>query len=56
MLEDRGFYTEAGFTLLLHADVLDWSKSLMISQGKFPSQSENERKEALYLEIIGIKL
>lgn len=53
MLVDRSYFIEAGYTLLLHADVLNWTSVRMKPVGDYPAQSESERKERLYLEIIG---
>ena len=53
MLVDRSYFIEAGHTLLLHADVLSWTNVRMKPVGDYPAQSESERKERLYLEIIG---
>eukprot|EP00800_Vazella_pourtalesii_P011037 TRINITY_DN2667_c1_g1_i1.p1 TRINITY_DN2667_c1_g1~~TRINITY_DN2667_c1_g1_i1.p1 ORF type:complete len:1797 (+),score=87.02 TRINITY_DN2667_c1_g1_i1:526-5391(+) len=52
MLVDRSYFIEAGYTLLLHADVLNWTSVRMKPVGDYPAQSESERKERLYLEII----
>ncbi|KXJ24494.1 Dedicator of cytokinesis protein 1 [Exaiptasia diaphana] len=43
-------YTEAGFTLLLHADLLDWVEQ-PIDEGK-SSITERQLKEKLYLDAI----
>ena len=53
MLVDREYFLEAGYTLLLHADVLGWNNIKMKPEGTYPYQSESERKENLYLDIIG---
>jgi hypothetical protein len=37
-------YTEAGFTLLLHADLLQWSEELLEEQGDFPAETNRQRK------------
>ncbi|XP_065900793.1 dedicator of cytokinesis protein 2-like [Dysidea avara] len=46
-------WTEAGFTLLLHADKLKWTEDALMAEGKYPEQMERERKEQLYMEAIG---
>jgi len=45
-------FTEAGFTLLLHAEKLNWSFEKLPIEGNYPAQSEMERKEDLYLRIL----
>lgn len=45
-------YTEAGFTLQLHASLMDWTDTDLPKFLKFPKQQEWHRKEQLYLEII----
>ena len=54
MLVDREYFLEAGYTLLLHADVLGWNNTRMKLEGNYPYQTESERKENLYIDIIGI--
>jgi len=44
-------HTEAAITILLHADLLDWSATPLASRGPpspFPSQQSKERKEMLF--------
>ena len=45
-------YTEAGFTLLLHADTLQWDHHELHADFGFPAQYEWQRKEQLYKTII----
>ena len=45
-------FVEAGFTLLLHADLLNWNDSILHADMKYPIQPEWERKETIYLEVI----
>lgn len=45
-------YTEAGFTLHLHADLLDWKTTSLPPDQYYPAQLEWQRKEKLYLMII----
>lgn len=45
-------WVEAANTLLLHAELLQWSSTMQKQEGAFPRQSSAERKEALYDEII----
>lgn len=46
-------YTEAAFTLKLHADLLNWSFNVIPRDSCCPvEQQEWQRKEALYLAII----
>ena len=51
-------YTEAAFTLLLHAELLGWGKQALPriswdqSTDRYPEQPEWKRKEALYNSII----
>ena len=40
-------YTEAAFTILLHAELLAWSDDILEEQGDFPSESSRQRKEKL---------
>jgi hypothetical protein len=56
-----GQFTEAGFVLKVHADMLSWSRTSLPpmnddEQGTtvqlFPRQPESDRKEALYTKII----
>ncbi|XP_038069209.1 dedicator of cytokinesis protein 3-like [Patiria miniata] len=47
-------YTEAAFTLLVLATSLEWRDKLLQSDDKHPQQSEMQRKEALYHEIINL--
>jgi hypothetical protein len=43
---------EAGLTLLLHANLLQWSDKPLKALLHFPEQSERRRKEQLYLKAI----
>ncbi|XP_076363419.1 dedicator of cytokinesis protein 3-like isoform X2 [Tachypleus tridentatus] len=45
-------YTEAAFTLKLHADLLSWSNCILPVDQRYREQQEWQRKEALYLKII----
>ncbi|XP_076362645.1 dedicator of cytokinesis protein 3-like isoform X4 [Tachypleus tridentatus] len=45
-------YTEAAFTLKLHADLLSWSNCSLPGDQRYREQPEWQRKEALYLKII----
>ncbi|GAB6029592.1 hypothetical protein CHUAL_005335 [Chamberlinius hualienensis] len=45
-------YTEAAFTLKLHADQLSWSDRILPPEFNYPTQMEWQRKERLYLQII----
>ena len=45
-------YTEAGFTLLLHARALEWTLETVESVGRYPTQAARERKEQLYHDCI----
>ncbi|KAK2163113.1 hypothetical protein LSH36_85g03072 [Paralvinella palmiformis] len=45
-------HTEAAFTLLLHAKVLDWTDQLLPEEENFPMEYSWSRKEKLYDEII----
>ena len=45
-------FTEAGFTLLLHANLLDWRNTPLPADHSFPGQLEWQRKEMLYQTII----
>ncbi|XP_047127014.1 dedicator of cytokinesis protein 3 isoform X1 [Hydra vulgaris] len=45
-------FTEAGFTLLLHASLLEWSDKELPAFLSYPIQREEQRKEQIYLEII----
>lgn len=47
-----GNYTEAGFTLLLHANLLNWSDEMVPEEGDFPAQPQRQRKEKLYSTAI----
>ncbi len=40
-------FTEAGLTILLHAELLQWSEELLDEQGDFPSETSRQRKEKL---------
>lgn len=45
-------YTEAAFTLKLHADQLTWSDRMLHAEFNYPAQPEWQRKESLYVQII----
>ena len=45
-------YTEAAFTLLVLAKNLNWDKRRLKKDDKHPDQTESDRKESLYQEII----
>ena len=47
-----GNHTEAGFTLKLHAELLEWGDRMLPSNATYPGQFEWQRKEMLYLKII----
>ncbi|KAF2367981.1 DHR-1 domain [Trinorchestia longiramus] len=47
-----GNFTEAGFTLQLHADQLDWSNKVLHADLLYPAQTELTRKEYIYNKII----
>ncbi|XP_022099388.1 dedicator of cytokinesis protein 3-like isoform X2 [Acanthaster planci] len=47
-------YTEAAFTLLVLAKSLEWRNKILPSDDKHPKQSEMQRKESLYHEIINL--
>ena len=44
--------TEAGFTLLLHAELLEWSANKLQPENGYLTQPEWQRKEEIYLKII----
>jgi len=48
-------HTEAGFTLLLHAQLLQWSDNVLSTHGhtRWSQHVEWQRKEEIYLQIIG---
>ncbi|KAK4988670.1 Deoxycytidine kinase 1 [Elasticomyces elasticus] len=49
-------YTEAGLALQLHADLYPWDPNLDLepsTEPSYPAQTAFERREALYLQIIG---
>ncbi|CAL4062202.1 unnamed protein product, partial [Meganyctiphanes norvegica] len=45
-------YTEAAFTLQLHADQLQWSGRMLHQDHLYPAQTESQRKELIYKKII----
>ena len=48
-------YVEAGFTLLRHAELLDWtSLRTLHADLRYSSQKEWERKEQLYLNVVDL--
>jgi dedicator of cytokinesis protein 3 len=40
-------FSEAGLSILLHADLLNWSDEILEEEGDFPSQSSSQRKETI---------
>eukprot|EP00118_Oscarella_pearsei_P008176 m.41339 g.41339 ORF g.41339 m.41339 type:complete len:1906 (+) comp33136_c0_seq1:84-5801(+) len=50
---EAGDFAEAGFTVLLYADKLDWSDQRLPGLGKYQPEMENARKERLLMETIG---
>lgn len=46
--------TEAALTLLLHADLLDWSDKILIPEVGFPKQTSQARKEMLFNQIVDL--
>lgn len=48
----EGYFTEAGFTLLLSASKLNWTTDHLGSDTKYHTQMEWERKEQHYKDII----
>ena len=48
-----GNYTEAGFTLQLHANQLHWTSRVLHADHLYPAQTEMRRKEYIYHKIIG---
>ncbi|XP_062520437.1 dedicator of cytokinesis protein 2-like [Corticium candelabrum] len=49
---EAGSFAEAGFTVLLHADMLEWKDVALTPQGRHPAERERERKERLLKEAI----
>jgi len=45
-------YQEAGITLLLEVDMLDWKDNMLEPRGEFPRESEKQRKERLLQNAI----
>ena len=45
-------YVEAGLTLQLYAQLLQWNDDLIVANLGYSSQKQWERKEALYLKVI----
>ncbi|XP_064633276.1 dedicator of cytokinesis protein 3-like isoform X3 [Lineus longissimus] len=45
-------FTEAGFALKLHADMLNWSEDYVEADLSFPDQMKWKRKELIYKQII----
>lgn len=46
-------FTEAGFTLLLHAEKITWtSENVPPMDGLYPAQPQVERKEDIYLKVL----
>ncbi|XP_048584524.1 dedicator of cytokinesis protein 1 isoform X2 [Nematostella vectensis] len=46
-------YTEAAFTLLLHADLLEWcDQPVFTGQGKYQATTQRQLKESLYTDMI----
>ena len=48
----NGNFVEASFTLLLHAELLQWTNQMQKQEGQYQRQTSSERKEALYSDII----
>ena len=51
MLGESGSHTEAGLALQLHADMLEWSDTLVPAVADFPEETQSARKEKLYLRM-----
>lgn len=47
-----GNYTEAAFTLQLHANQLSWTQRMLHADHLYPAQTETQRKELIYKKII----
>lgn len=47
-----GNYTEAAFTLKLHATQLSWSQRMLHADHLYQAQTEFQRKETIYYRII----
>ncbi|XP_076035833.1 dedicator of cytokinesis protein 3-like isoform X2 [Oratosquilla oratoria] len=47
-----GNYTEAAFTLQLHAAQLSWSNRMLHADHLYPAQTETQRKEQIYRQIV----
>ncbi|XP_037792049.1 dedicator of cytokinesis protein 4-like [Penaeus monodon] len=47
-----GNYTEAAFTLQLHADQLSWTQRMLHADHLYQAQTETQRKELIYMKII----
>ncbi|XP_065920842.1 dedicator of cytokinesis protein 1-like isoform X2 [Dysidea avara] len=50
--KEQNSYVEAAYTLLLHAELLQWTSEEMKKEGPYRKQTSAERKEALYNDII----
>eukprot|EP00002_Diphylleia_rotans_P033952 TRINITY_DN726_c0_g1_i1.p1 TRINITY_DN726_c0_g1~~TRINITY_DN726_c0_g1_i1.p1 ORF type:complete len:1627 (-),score=400.74 TRINITY_DN726_c0_g1_i1:247-5127(-) len=48
----NGNFSEAGFTLMLHGELLDWSEETVPAIGEYDSESNASRKERVYLQAI----
>lgn len=47
-----GNFTEAAFTLQLHANQLSWTQRMLHADHLYPAQTETQRKELIYMKII----
>ncbi|KAG7153404.1 Dedicator of cytokinesis protein 3-like, partial [Homarus americanus] len=47
-----GNFTEAAFTLQLHANQLAWTQRMLHADHLYPAQTETRRKEQIYMKII----
>ncbi|XP_045606392.1 dedicator of cytokinesis protein 3 isoform X3 [Procambarus clarkii] len=47
-----GNFTEAAFTLQLHANQLAWTQRMLHADHLYPAQTETQRKELIYMKII----
>ncbi|XP_066947355.1 dedicator of cytokinesis protein 3 isoform X4 [Macrobrachium rosenbergii] len=47
-----GNFTEAAFTLQLHASQLAWTQRMLHADHLYPAQTETQRKELIYMKII----
>jgi len=47
-----GNFTEAAFTLQLHANQLSWTQRMLHADHLYPAHTETQRKELIYMKII----